>query len=318
MHLLIPFAAPLSEAGRQSLGSLELPRLRALLALLGPWAAEDEAEQRGDELSLSTPHERALARALGWQGGDGQLPWAARAAEADGLQTAGQAWGLLSPAHWRLGTEQLSLVDPEALALAADDSRGLFDTVAPLFRSEGFAMHWAAPLRWYAAHDSLAGLPCASLDRVIGRNVDLWLTPSPQAHQLRRLQSEVQMLLYTHEINTARTAQGLLTVNSFWLSGCGRPQRQTGVPPQVEPRLRAPALAEDWAGWVQAWLSLDEGPVAAMLATAQRGEPVRLTLCGERRALSFECAQHGLWQRLRSRSRSYLDRPSLAPLWERL
>ena len=29
------------------------------------------------------------------------------------------------------------------------------------------------------------------------------------------------MLLYTHELNAQREAQGLDTVNSLWLSGCG-------------------------------------------------------------------------------------------------
>ena len=40
MHLLIPFAAPLSEAGRQALRSLQLPHLQAVLAqmqLQPPW-----------------------------------------------------------------------------------------------------------------------------------------------------------------------------------------------------------------------------------------------------------------------------------------
>ena len=38
MHLLIPFAAPLSEAGRQALGSLALPQLRAYHDMLRSFA----------------------------------------------------------------------------------------------------------------------------------------------------------------------------------------------------------------------------------------------------------------------------------------
>ena len=100
MHLLIPFAAPLSAAGREAARSLSLPNLSALLALLQPQGRDD-----GDEWSLSPPHERALAGAQGWVGADGALPWAARDAVADGVAVGHQAWGLLTPVHWHLGTD---------------------------------------------------------------------------------------------------------------------------------------------------------------------------------------------------------------------
>ena len=60
-----------------------------------------------------------------------------------------------------------------------------------LFESAGFALVWGAPTRWYAAHESFADLPCASLDRVIGNTVDDWLQHGATAERtrlLRRLQ----------------------------------------------------------------------------------------------------------------------------------
>jgi hypothetical protein len=42
-------------------------------------------------------------------------------AQADGVDTGDLAWGLLTPAHWHLGTEQVSLIDP--LQLALDEPR---------------------------------------------------------------------------------------------------------------------------------------------------------------------------------------------------
>jgi len=295
MHLLIPFAAPLSEAGRQALPTLSLPSLLALLARMLE-VERDEA----DEWCLSPPHERALARALGLQGGAGLLPWAARQAAADGVDVGELPWGLLTPVHWHLGTDQVSLLDPERLLLDEAGSRALFESVLPLFTGEGFVLRWAAPQRWYAAHESLAALPTASLDRVIGRNVDGWLGSDPTARRIRRLQSEVQMVLYTHPLNAAREARGLLPVNSFWLSGCGVLQRSAAAPPSVDERLRGPALNDDWAAWARAWETLDEGPLSELLKRAQQGQPVRLTLCGERGGVAFETAPRGWAQRLRS------------------
>ena len=309
MHLLVPFAAPLSDAGRHAAATLQLPHLRELLMR---WREVDR--DTGDEFSLSPPHERARARALGLQGGGGLLPWAALAAAADGVDTADLAWGLLTPAHWHLGTEQVSLLDPAGLMLDAAGSRAFFDAVQELFTSEGFALHWGAPLHWYAAHESLAALATASPDRVIGRNVDAWLGTDPAARRIRRLQSEVQMQLYTHPLNDERAARGLLPVNSFWLSGCGVAQVPAGPEPTIDERLRTPALAEDWAAWVKAWDTLDEGPLQQLLSAAESGVACSLTLCGERSALRLEPAPRGLLQRLRG----LWSPPAVRPLLESL
>ncbi len=229
MHLLIPFAAALSEAASHVQRDLSLPRLGRLLARLAP-----RPPDAGDEYSFSPPHERALAQAWGWRGEDGALPFAARAAAADGVAVGDLAWGLVTPAHWQLGRDNVALLDPALLALDEGESRALFEAVRDLFESEGFALAWGAPTRWYAAHDSLQGLPTASLDRVIGRNVNLWVRNGAampaQVKLIRRLQSEVQLLLYPHPINEAREARGALTVNSFWLSGCGRWQPSNEAP----------------------------------------------------------------------------------------
>ena len=313
MHLLIPFAAPQSEAGRDAARALALPQLGALLALLLPQGRDD-----GDEWSLSPPHERALAQSFGWTGADGLLPWAARSAQADGLDVGGvaaaRAWGLLTPAHWHLGTDQVSLLDPAGLMLDDTASRLFFDAIQDLFTDEGYSLHYGTASRWYAKHDSLAALPTASLDRVIGRNVDRWLGKAPAARRIRRLQSEVQMRLYTHPLNDERIANGLLPVNSFWLSGCGVAQPMLHNDVEVDDRRRAPALAEDWAGWFKAWETLDAGPVAKLRASAKAGQTLRITLCGERASATFASGPRSLLQSLKSRFAA----PAWLPILETL
>lgn len=298
MRLLIPFAGrpPGRESGdgagdgpgagaAPGAGAFAippLPNLAALFARLARVARDD-----GDEWSLSPPHERALARALGWHGGDGRLPWAARQARADGIDPGEIAFGLMTPAHWHLGTHQVSLIDPATLALGEDESRTLYDAVRALFLAEGFGVAFGAADRWYLMHESLAALATASLDRVIGRNVDRWLGSDPAARRIRRLQSEVQMTLHAHPLNAAREARGLLPVNSFWLSGCGVAQPEAAGAAAVDDRLRGPALASDAPGWAHAWETLDAGPIADLREAAGRGEPVELTLCGERSGVTF-------------------------------
>jgi hypothetical protein len=303
MHLLIPHASAVSEASVHTLRDLSLPNLGQLISVLQ--ASPPDIE---DEYTLSPPYERALARAHGWQGGDGRWPWAALHAKADGIDTGTQPCGLLTPVHWHVGREHITLADPAALALSTDESRALFDAVKLLFNDDQSTLTWGAPLRWYLAHEHLADLPCASIDRVIGRNVDLWLRGDPQASSeqlaqirwVRRLQNEVQMLLHQHPVNDAREARGALPVNSFWLSGCGRAQAATAAV-TVDDRLRAPLLADDWAGWADAWRSLDAEALKPLVARVARGEPVSITLCGERGWQRYDAVPRSLWQRLGDR-----------------
>ena len=312
MQLLIPFASTLDQACQHTIRDLQLPALTRLLARLAP------AQRLGsDESSLTPPHELAGAATLGWHGADGCLPWAARLAQRDGIgDLGGRPWGLLTPAHWAVSAEGVLLVDPAALALDAAESRALFDAVRDLFESEGWRVAWGAPLRWYASHDALADLPCAALDRAIGRNVDDWMQPGPRMGLVRRLQSEAQMLLYHAPVNDAREARGALAVNSFWLSGCGMAQPgQDDAGLCEDDRLRAPALAQDWAAWAEAWQALDRGPVADLLQRLGGGEAVALTLCGERVAQRFEpVAGGGVFTRLARRFRT----PDVAALLEAL
>jgi hypothetical protein len=314
MHLLIPFASALSQEVVQVLPDLTLPSLARLLQRLAP-TVRDEA----DAYSLSPPHERALAAHWGWRGADGALPFAARAAADDGIDVQGRAWGLVTPAHWDVGREHVSMADPAALALGEDESRALFEAVRELFESEGFTWAWGAAGRWYAAHPCLDGFASASLDRVIGRNVDLWLDAGsrgrPEGALIRRLQSEVQLLLYPHPINEAREARGALSVNSFWLSGCGVAQPVADAAVAVEPGLRGPLLDGDTAAWMRAWVALDAGVLAELRRRMVGGAAdVSLTLCGERVAQRYAAAPRSLWQRLGVGRRA----PSVAAVLEAL
>ena len=292
MHLIVPFAGTVSDAGRQALQTLALPNLAVLLARWTPGTPLGS-----DEFSPNPPHEQALAQALGWlHAPDAALPFAAQQAATLGWPVANAAWGRLTPVHLHLGADAVSLTEPTALPLDEASSRQLFEAVRPLFETEGFTLHWAAPQQWLATHALFDGLVTAAIDRVINRNIDPWLPEQRSARLIRRLQNEVQMLLYTHPLNDAREAAGLPTVNSVWLSGCGRlPDSPPAPSPQLDDRLRQPALAEDWAAWCEAWQALDAGPIPALLAA---GDGARLTLCGERLAQAWTPAAQSLWQRL--------------------
>lgn len=295
-HLLIPFASSPEPGCHEALRGLALPRLERLLARLAP--GEPDA---GTETSLSLPHERVLARACGLAPADGRIPWAAWQVQQAGGDAGGAAWAQITPCHWRVGSDHVAMDDPAGLQLQESESRALLAAVRPFFEEDGIGLEYSAPTLWLARGDIFRDFPAASLERVIGRKVDDWLPRVTGAGPVRRLQQEVQMLLYTSAVNDGRQQRGLLPVNSFWVSGTGALPAGATAPPQsltVPDALRGPALAGDWDAWAAAWREVDAREGAALLQSLTDGRSVTLTLAGERGARSWTSAGGGWLRRV--------------------
>lgn len=311
-HLIVPFAACSASTWLPTMQSLPQDGLKRAGQLLQGMKLIHTDTQ--DDNSLSPPHERALARALGFpQPGhpdtpDGLLPWAARDAARYLAAHTGKAWAWITPCHWAVAKMYATLTDPATLALREDESRALMALMQPYFETDGITLHYVAELgpgRWLAEGELFRGLPTASLDRVLARNVDAWLPDAPQAAPLRRLQNEMQMLLYTHPANDERESRGQLPINSFWISGTddlpasGSSAQES--PPITLPRSLANAVFnEDWAGYAQAWQALESGEMAELLTRQRGGATVRLTLCGEHSAQTFETSPKSFFSKISS------------------
>ncbi len=290
-HLIVPFAQCSGDDWLQAMPSLDLKNLSQLLR--GMKRADTDAGQAD---SLCPPHERVLAKALGLAVNvDGLIPWAALEATA----APGQAWAVITPCHWAMGREHATLTDPAMLDMSEAESRTLLAAMQPYFATEGVTLHYVAPTRWLAEGDVFRNLSTASLDRVLGRNVDRWLPPS---RQIKLLQNEMQMLLYTHSVNDERTAKGQHSINSFWVSGSGALSETATANPQVVTAraLVQAAFANDWAAYAQAWAKLDEADIAQFLAQQNSGKAVRISLCGESHAMTFETTQQGMLTKIKN------------------
>ena len=297
MHTVIPHAAPSGDQCRAALPQLQLPNLAALLELLTP-----TPPLIGTADSLSPLHERVHAKAVGLQGADGLIPWAALDAHHLGLTkshgTTGWAW--VTPCHWDVQADHVSMEDPHHLNLDAHESEALRAAMQQYFAEDGITLHTLSNSTWLAHGEVFAELPTASVARACGNQVDSWIPRLPQAQKLRRLQNEMQMLLYTHPVNDARGARGATTVNSFWVSGTGR---LDVAPPPVEKvevlhALDDAARRDDAHAWLEAWHTLDRTVIATLLNRAKANQAMELTLCGERMAPTFILQSSPWWNRL--------------------
>lgn len=302
MHTVIPHAAPAGPQCQAAIAQLNLPNLGELISLLDP-----TPPLLGSVESLTPLHERVRAKSLGLQGADGLIPWAALDAEHLGLTkahgTTGWAW--ITPCHWQINADHVAMDHPDALALGAHASDALRATMQPYFVEDGISLHALSNSTWLAQGAVFADLPTASLARACGTQVDNWMPRQPEAQGLRRLQNEMQMLLYTHPVNDARSAQGQPTVNSFWISGTGRLPAHAPLAPEERMdmvlALEAAALRDDAYQWLKAWHTLDSTVIATLLQRAKAGQPLQLTLCGERLAPTFELKNTAWWNRLQRR-----------------
>jgi hypothetical protein len=259
-HLIIPFASSLDEGCQAAIKKLDLPNISRFLK-----HAELTNRLEGDEFDFIPPHERVYSNTVRAE----PVEDLATNTHFDKLSANGAV--VLTPCHWLVGIDRISMANPSDLQLTDDESQTLFSLLRPYFLEDGIELMYSAPLRWYATGEGLNSIPFASLDRVIGRNVDAWQPPAAQSNAIRRLQNEMQMLLYTHPINEARTARGLQTVNSFWLSP------EVTPPANSDMSLAAPALASDWQAWAAAWALIDQHIEHAN----------SVTLCGERHAHTY-------------------------------
>jgi len=294
-HLVIPFASCDSDAWKESMKAQPAGGLKNLGKLLQGMKLLSSDE--GEAHSLSTPHERVLAQVQGLDVAvDGLTPWAALEANTG----SAKAWAFITPCHWAMGREHATMTDPSALTLTPEDSQTLLAAMQPYFATEGITLHYAAPEHWLAEGEVFRTLPTASLDRVLGRNVDPWLAPSKA---MKLLQNEMQMLLYTHPLNDERSAKRLLPVNSFWISGTGALNQPVQQTEKINtPRaLAQAAFKDDWASYVKAWGEIDAMGIAQLLVQQNAGQAVRITLCGERNAHTFETTAQSFFNKISHR-----------------
>jgi hypothetical protein len=310
MPTLITHAKP--PPSMKTLSALALPNLKALLPLLTP-----VQRQTREEDSLSPLHELLRAQALGLQAQDGLLPWAALQAHSLQLPAAkpGAGWAWLTPCHWQVNTDHVRMANPADCEISAEESTIVMKSLRAFLAEDGITLHGQqADGNWLALGAAFHSLPTASLARASGGTVDHWMPRQAQAQPLRRLQNEMQMLLYAHPVNDSRAARRLLPINSFWISGTGDlPDGFTSTNnagATVMDALQNASLNNDGPAWAQTLQALDASAVKTLLEQARRGEPVELTLCGEIAAQTFTLQPQGLWTRLSNRFAS-ADIPAL-------
>ena len=296
----------------QLINELKIPYFRKILKRSGQPFKKIQSPQ-----ALNTATEVATARAMGWHPLEGELPFAALKAAELGLHPPMQikegSWAFITLCSWHVQHGQVTFRgDANSIGLTQSQSDQALEEMKPYFQEDSIFIlshPQLPPGQWLAYSEHFYGLASASLARVSARVIDDFLIGTGKsanhksARTLRRLQNEMQMLLYQHAIND----ESSLPINSFWISGTGNleafhPSRQSALENyrqiqivDVLPSKKEMALT-DASSWIQIWSDewerIDESVIRPYLDDfLSVSEGTEISLCSETICLTLTPVQ---------------------------
>jgi hypothetical protein len=199
----------------------ELPQSRWIAELAGKGQLERRWRAESPQQARVRPWQRGLLETLAIA--EEGAPSAPLCAASLSWPSSVQDWLHVEPIHLEAGLNEVTLLrlPPEA-ALTTEER----DALTPLLREhlepEGLIV------RPYAEREWLIGSPALLAAQTVTPEFALradWHSALPQgadAPRLRRLMTELQMLLHEHPVNVSRAKRGLPAINAVWFWGNGR------------------------------------------------------------------------------------------------
>jgi len=117
--------------------------------------------------------------------------------------------------------DHLRLAPPEALDLGAEEAAALLESLNAHLAGSGLRLHAVQPDEWLLEYAREIDCVNAAPDLAAGSNLREFQPQGADAGEIRRLQTELQMLLHEHPVNEARARLGRPAANSLWLWGFG-------------------------------------------------------------------------------------------------
>lgn len=249
----------------------------------------------------SASHEAARAFLMGWPEQDGYYPWAALDSK-DFTPTTDASYAYLQLGHWTMGMNEVIMTPEHQLQLNKEESMGLFNSVKTLFDQPDQDLIYCNPNLWLAKGDVFRNIKTASTSRVQEKSLENWQDTSENAQQARRLLSEIQMTLYTHQVNDQRQYLNLLPINTVWMYGAGclqdikssthHPYGAADLPIHIQSCFDLMAYEPSQENWLKAWNELNQ-----TFLNQPYAYPSHIVLCGDYNWTLLELGEKNIWQK---------------------
>lgn len=324
LQIILPFSIPPAPIATDLRRELHTPAFAKLIAL------SNRGEiQHFEDFSRLLPHESLLAGHFAVESRTGvalsvldfqnNSPATTHNKMQDfGLTPTEGFWFTLNPIHIHVAQDHLVLTDQRQLTLSDDEARSLFEAAKTMCEEVGQTLVYGDAKTWFLRADEWDALQTATMDAACGHNIDIWMAKGEHGLPWRKLQNEIQMLWFIHDINAQREARGDNTVNSVWLhsgSAAVVPAPTTHdsshnidqIIAQVKNQetvflhldaLLAPALNNDWPGWLDAIHKLEADWFAPLLLALSDKKIQRLSLIATdaNRVATFTVTPRSLWK----------------------
>jgi hypothetical protein len=201
----------------------------AQLAHIAGRGALEREWNRGDVEADLRPWQRGLLAALGLQ--SKSFASAPVSALGSRLAHAGQYWMHLEPVHFAAGLDRLAYLPLEGETRILETERtSLAGVLDEHLQSLGMELHTLADGTWCARAEAFA-VATSNPEAAASNELQLALPRGPDAGAVRRLMTELQMLLHDHPVNESRARRGLPAINAVWVWGQGRGPESTRAGP---------------------------------------------------------------------------------------
>ena len=130
-------------------------------------------------------------------------------------------WLRADPVNLQPDRDTALLAGHEELALTQDEANKLVEQINTHFIDEPWTLYTFAPHRWYLCLDKPADLKTTPLAKVLGEDVNQFISTGDDADYWFKTTNELQMLLHGSNVNFERESRNIWTANSVWLWGGG-------------------------------------------------------------------------------------------------
>ncbi|MFC4312165.1 hypothetical protein ACFPN2_23995 [Steroidobacter flavus] len=137
-------------------------------------------------------------------------------------QRADGFWLRAQPIHFAAGLDRLTTVPLRGQArMSVAERESLTPTIVDHLQSTGFELHVGADGEWLLRSEAPLQVQTVTPEFAAANPGEDILPRGRDAGGLRRLMTELQMLLHEHPVNTQRQRRGLPALNAIWMHGEG-------------------------------------------------------------------------------------------------
>jgi len=152
---------------------------------------------------------------------DEDFPSAALCMLADGSYDASMSYMHADPVHLRADLDHAVLASSVDLDISEQESELLCDALNQHFNQDGLTFFRASKDQWFVSAKNKIRMKTTSLADATGRNVNFILPQGEDSRHWKKVLTEAQMLLHSHDINSIRENSAQQSINSLWFHGSG-------------------------------------------------------------------------------------------------